>query len=67
MADKIQITPEEVLNIALSKEHASFRFYDRMLNLESVELIQDLLQELKNEEYRHVKRIEKQLAKLRSG
>ena len=52
---------------ALSKEQASFRFYDRMLNLESVELIQDLLQELKNEEYRHVKRIEKQLAKLRAG
>jgi rubrerythrin len=49
------LTVEEILKRSLAREKASFSFYDRLLKSTTVDLIQDLLQELKNEEYKHIK------------
>jgi len=60
-------TPEEVLNLAMSKERAAFRAYDRMLRVANIDLIRDLLQDLKNEEYKHIQMIEARLMRIRLG
>ena len=61
------LTVEEILKRSLAREKASFSFYDRLLKSTTVDLIQDLLQELKNEEYRHIKMIEQRTRRLGTG
>ncbi|NIQ39292.1 MAG: hypothetical protein GTN81_11960 [Proteobacteria bacterium] len=61
------LTPEEILNTALAKERAAFSYYDRMLKASNIEVIQDLLQELKNEEYKHIKLVENKIRLLNLG
>jgi rubrerythrin len=61
-------TPEAILKSALAREHAAHRFYADLLERHSrIEPVRDLLQELKDEEYRHVKMIETRIADLESG
>jgi rubrerythrin len=60
-------TPEEILNTALAKEKAAFNHYDRMLKSTNIELIRDLLQELNNEEYEHIKLVENKIRRLNLG
>jgi rubrerythrin len=61
MAQEVTPTVDEILNRALDKEKAAFRYYDRLLGSANIDLIRDLLQELKNEEYKHIKMIEDML------
>ncbi len=67
MPRETALTPEEVLNIALAKERASFRYYERLLNQTTTEWVADLLQDLKNQEYKHIRTIERRLEQLRRG
>jgi len=67
MVTEVSPTPEEILNTALAKEQAAFDYYDQMLKSTNIEVIQDLLQELKNEEYKHMKMIEAKLRRLNLG
>ncbi len=64
MAADLTITPGEILNKALAKEKAAFDYYDKMLKSSNIELIRDLLQDLKNEEYKHMKMIETRIARM---
>jgi rubrerythrin len=55
-------TPEEILQIALRKERASFEFYSNLLDRSgSVEVVRNLLEQLKTEEHKHIHMIEKKL------
>ena len=67
MVSEASPTPEEILNTALAKEKAAFGYYDQMLKVTNIEVIQDLLQELKNEEYKHIKMIEAKIRRLNLG
>ena len=67
MVEKTGLTSEQILNTALAKERAAFNYYDRMLKSTGIELIQDLLQDLKNEEYKHIKMIETMIRRLNLG
>lgn len=67
MVTETSLTPEEILRQALAKERTAFSYYDRMLKATSIEVIKDLLQDLKNEEYKHIKMIESRLARLTVG
>jgi rubrerythrin len=61
-------TPEAILKAALAREHAAHRFYADLLERHSrIEPVRDLLQELKDEEYRHVKMVEARLSDLEAG
>jgi rubrerythrin len=64
MVTEATLTLEEILKRALAKEKAAFTFYDRLLKSTNIELIQDLLQDLKNEEYKHIKMIESKIRRL---
>jgi rubrerythrin len=64
MVNETGLTAEQILNTALAKEKAAFDYYDRMLKSTNIELIEDLLQELKNEEYKHIKMIERLIRRL---
>ena len=61
-------TPEEILEMALRREQTSFQFYSRLVDQSAgVEIIRTLLDQLKDEELRHVRMIEKKLTHLRLG
>jgi rubrerythrin len=60
-------TPIEILNAALLKEQNSYAFYDDMLQQSTVGFVSDLLEELRDAEFHHVKMIEKKIASLERG
>lgn len=60
-------TPAEMLTAALAKERQAYAFYEGMLKLTKVRMMQDLLIMLKDEELKHVRLIEQKLAQLRRG
>jgi rubrerythrin len=60
-------TPIEILEAALSKEKAAYRFYDVLLNNTNIGMLQQIIEHLLAEEYKHIQLIEKKLATLRSG
>ena len=61
-------TPMSILEEALRKEKASYRFYDDLLkDHKSVEILRDTIKQLREEEYRHIQIIEKKIAKLGLG
>ncbi len=67
MNEETSLTLEEILNTALAKEKAAFNYYDSVLKATNIELIRDLLQELKNEEYKHIKLVENKIRRLNLG
>lgn len=60
-------TPIEILQAALKKEKDAYHFYDTLLNRSTVFFLQDLLEQLRDEEHKHIVLIEKKIAKLQSG
>ena len=60
-------TPGEILRAALRKEQAAHRFYDELLKRSKIGISRELLERLREEEGRHVRIIEKELAALRRG
>ena len=55
------------MQAALKKEKDAYHFYDTLLNSTTVVFLQDLLEQLRDEEHKHVLMIEKILTKMQSG
>ena len=61
-------TTSEVLEAALKKEKAAYRFYDRLLKENmSIDILKETIEKLRDEEYKHIRFIEKKIAKLGLG
>ncbi len=60
-------TPIEILQAALRKEQSSYAFYDDMLQQSTVGFVSDILEELRDAEFHHMKMIEKKIAHLELG
>jgi len=61
-------TPMAILKAALKKENASYRFYDNLLKEhKSIEILREMIEQLREEEYRHIQIIEKKITKLGLG
>jgi rubrerythrin len=59
--------PHDVLESALAKEKAAFRFYDRIAQSAVNRDLQTLALQLKDEEAKHVRMIERLLARMELG
>ena len=60
-------TPIEILNAALRKEQSSYAFYEYLLQQSTVGFVSDLLEELRDAEFNHMKMIEKKISALERG
>ncbi|MCX5902049.1 MAG: hypothetical protein NTV89_00965 [Proteobacteria bacterium] len=60
-------TPMAILEAALEKEKAAYRFYDQLLNNTNVGILREIIEHLLEEEYKHIQLIEKKMAALRNG
>ena len=60
-------TPDEILRKALEKETEARDFYAEMASGCSVDFVKELLEQLQNEEAKHVHIIKKMLARLEVG
>jgi len=60
-------TPIEILQAALKKEKDAYNFYETLLNSTTVLFLQELLEQLRDEEHKHMLLIEKLLTKMQSG
>jgi len=60
-------TPMELLEIALAKEKSAYAFYQQMLRRTRVGLLRELAETLKNEEWKHIRLVERKLKALRDG
>ena len=60
-------TPAKILEAAMTREKAAYEFYDSLLSHSKVQIITEMLESLKNEEYKHIKLIEQLSAELRMG
>ncbi len=60
-------TPMEILEAALSKEKAAYNFYEKLLNNTNIGMLQEIIEQLLQEEYKHIQLIEKKMVALRSS
>jgi len=60
-------TPEDILDAARMKEREAYEFYSGLLTRPHARLVRDLLEHLKDEEYKHFRSVEDMLAKLHLG
>ena len=60
-------TPMAILEAALEKEKAAYRFYDQLLNNTNIGILREIIEHLLEEEYKHIQLIEKKMAALRNG
>ena len=60
-------TPMEILEAALSKEKSAYDFYEKLLGNTSIGILQEIIEHLLQEEYKHIQLIEKKMAALRSS
>ena len=60
-------TPIAILEAALEKEKAAYRFYDQLLHNTNIGILQEIIEHLLEEEYKHIQLIEKKMAALRNG
>lgn len=60
-------TPMEILEAAIEKEKAAYQFYQELLNNTSIGMLQEIIEHLLQEEYKHIQLIEKKMSALRSG
>jgi rubrerythrin len=61
------LLPARILEAALRKEEASCRFYEGMLRRTNVSFIKELLEELRDEESKHISMIKHKISRLRAG
>ena len=59
--------PLDILRVALAKEKQAHRFYSGLLADAHAEILKELLEQLKDEEYRHIRLIENKIAALEGG
>jgi rubrerythrin len=60
-------TPLEILEAALEKEEDAYNFYGVLLERTKIEMLQDVLETLRNEEYKHMEIIKKMIADIKFG
>ncbi len=60
-------TAKDILEAALRKEKASYNFYDNLLKNTKVGILEEILEKLREEEYKHIRVIEKRLSKMGLG
>ena len=64
---KKNLNVEKILRVALKKEQDSYSFYDRLLQDTTVAILQDILEELRDEELRHINMIKKKITEISLG
>ena len=69
MADRTKepLTPFEILQAALRREKSAYAFYDGMLKQSTAGFLSDMLEELRDAEFQHVKMIEKKIIAMERG
>jgi len=60
-------TPAEILKAALAREKAARDFYGNLARSCRVDFVRELLEQLKDEESKHIRLIQNMLTKLSSG
>jgi rubrerythrin len=60
-------TPDEILTAALAKERQARTFYSGLAEQCQIEMVNELLEKLKDEENKHVKMVEDMMVALRLG
>jgi rubrerythrin len=61
------MTLNQILEVALGKEEEAHRFYDQLLGECRADAVRELLERLKNEEYKHIRMIEEMITRLNLG
>jgi rubrerythrin len=61
------MTAKEILETALTKEEAAYRFYDSVMISTKVDFVRDLVSQLREEEQKHVLLVRKKLSELERG
>ena len=56
---------EVILETALKKEKAAYRFYDKLLKNTKVRIFQEIFEDLRDEEAKHVEKIQNKLEEIR--
>ena len=56
--------PMEILKAALKKEQAAYAFYAEVRDHAKVEMVRELAEQLCEEEQRHIKLVEKHIARI---
>jgi rubrerythrin len=64
---RLLMTPNRILEVALDKEEAAHRFYDKLLEECQADIVRELLEKLKNEEYKHIRMVEEMMTRLNRG
>ena len=60
-------TPIEILQGALKKEKDAYHYYDTLLSSTTVLFLQELLEQLRDEEHKHMLLIERKIKQLTAG
>lgn len=60
-------TPDGILEAALCREKEAYQFYSGVLARCSLDAVRDLVEKLRDEEYRHVRMIEGMISNLNLG
>lgn len=58
-------TPIDILNAALKKEREAYSFYNQLIQSSTVTMVQELLEQLRDEEHKHMVMIEEKISRLR--
>ena len=58
-------TPIDILTAALKKEREAYSFYNQLINSSTVTVVQELLEQLRDEEHKHILMIEGKISRLR--
>ncbi len=59
--------PDDILNAALVQEKKAHDFYTKMSARCQIDFVRELIEKLKDEEYKHIQLIEGMLVQLRLG
>ena len=58
-------TPIDILTAALKKEREAYSFYNQLIQSSTVTVVQELLEQLRDEEHKHMIMIEAKISRLR--
>ena len=64
---KTPLTPFEILQAALRREKSAYAFYDGLLKQSTVGFLSDMLEELLDAEFQHVRMIEIKIIAMERG
>jgi rubrerythrin len=60
-------TPDQILQAALVKEEEAHQFYGELLLHCQAHIVRELVEKLRNEEYKHVRMVKEMITKLNLG